>query len=279
MKKIVSKAAAIVFITVLVLSLVSCGKSGEKTKEQYPELTQKFFVNDYAGIMTEEDVEAICNKGAMLQEKTTAQVVVVTVEGLDGKDAFEYSLGLSRAWEIGSEEDNGVVVFFSESDREIRVQVGYGLEGALPDHKIGRIIDTYGASYFEDGNFSSGLASIYDSIINEVYYEYNMEVPENYTPIYPSTEYQADETSATEIIVSWIVLIILIALYIAIFGRRGGLFIFGAPRFFGGFHHHGGFGGFHGGGFGGFRGGGSGGFGGFRGGGGGFGGGGAGRKF
>ena len=80
--------------------------------------------------------------------------------------------------------------------------------------------------------------------------------------------YADEEISLAKVALSWLVLIVIVSLYVAIFGRRGGLFIFGGPRFFGGnFNNHGGFGGS------------SGGFGGFSGGGGSFGGGGAGRRF
>jgi len=272
MKNKILRVAALILVVVMALSLAACGK--QTKKQQYPTPTEKFFVNDFAEIMTAEDIEAIYNKGVALQEKTTAQVVLVTVDSLDGKEIADYALELGREWKLGTEEaNNGVVILLSEGDREIYIAVGYGLEGALPDSKTGRIIDTYGLSHFENDNFSAGLASIYDVVVSEIYVEYNVEV-ENYTPIDQLPQQPNYSTSAVEILVSWIVLIVLVILYIAIFGRRGGLFIFGAPRFFGGFHHHGGFG--HRGGFGG---GSSGGFGGFRGGGGSFGGGGAGRKF
>ena len=238
MKNKILRVAALILVVVMALSLAACGK---QTKEQYPTPTEKFFVNDFAEIMTAEDIETIYNKGIALQEKTTAQVVVVTVDSLDGKEIADYALELGREWKIGAEgENNGIVILLSEGDREVYIAVGYGLEGALPDSKTGRIIDTYGLSHFENDNFSAGLASIYDVVVNEIYVEYDVEV-ENYTPIDQLPQQQSNSTSAVEILISWIVLIVLVMLYITIFGRRGGLFIFGAPRFFGGFHHHGGF--------------------------------------
>ena len=145
--------------------------------------------------------------------------------------------------------------------------MGYGLEGALPDSKTGRILDAYGMSYFSADDFSTGLASVYGAVVNEVYIEYGLAPAEGYTPISQIPQYEAqDNTSALRVGISWLILIVIVALYIAIFGRRGGIIFFGPPGGFGGFHS----GGFHGGGSG---------FGGFRGGGGSFGGGGAGRRF
>lgn len=267
MKKKILRVAVIALTLVFVLSLTACGK---QAREQYPTPTDKFFVNDYAGVMTETDISDAYTKGVALNEATTAQAVIVTVESLGGKEPEDYALELGREWGVGAEnEDNGVVVLLSEGDREIYIAVGYGLEGALPDSKTGRIIDTYGMSYFSNDNFSAGLVGIYNAVVNEIYIEYGMQPSENYIPADLLPDTQTEVSSAGEIVISWIVLIILVALYMSIFGRRGGLFIFGSPRFFtGGFNVHSSFGGSSGGNFGGFRGGG-----------GSFGGGGAGRKF
>lgn len=249
------------------LSLVSCGK---QMREQYPTPTDKFFVNDFAEVMTEADKDAVYTAGAALQQATTAQAVVVTVDSLNGEPIEDYALQLGREWGVGDKEkNNGVVILLSESDREVYIAVGYGLEGALPDSKTGRIIDTYGISYFSSDKFSTGLVSVYNAIANEIYIEYGIAPAENYVPIDQLSSSKSESTTAGQVIISWLVLIVLLSIYVSAFGRRGGLFLFGAPRIFGGGSH------FNGSGFGGS----SGGFGGFSGGGGSFGGGGAGRKF
>lgn len=249
---------------ILVLSLTSCGK---EKKQALPNATERFFVNDFAEILTKDDADKICTAGAALQKQTTAQAVVVTVEDLDGKEIDDYALELGRNWGVGDKEkNNGIVVLLSESDREIYISVGYGLEGALPDSKTGRIIDNYGIPCFENDNFSAGLTGIYNAVVNEVYIEYGITPQDNYIPIDLLPEKQVESPSAGKVLISWLILIALVALYGLIFGRRGGMFIFGAPRFYGGFGGHNNFNG-------------GGGFGGFSGGGGSFGGGGAGRKF
>lgn len=267
MKNKILRVAALLVITSLVVVLSACGK---EAREQFPIPTDKFFVNDFAEILTTADADTIYTKGVALQDATTAQAVVVTVESLDDQPIEDYALEIGREWGVGAKDkDNGVVILLSESDREVYIAVGYGLEGALPDSKTGRIIDTYGISYFSSDNFSAGLASVYDAIVNEIYIEYGMQPSENYIPVELLPETQNDTSSAGEVIISWIILIVLLLIYMGVFGRHGGLFIFGAPRFFGGNNHY------NGRGFGGS----SGGFGGFSGGGGSFGGGGAGRKF
>lgn len=245
------------FLVLLVGLLCGCSEEG------YPAATERFFVNDFAEVMTSADEDKIYNSAVALNNATTAQVVVVTVESLDGKEPYEYALELGREWGVGAEEkDNGIVVLFSEGDREIYIAVGYGLEGALPDSKTGRIIDLYGLDLLREDKFSEGLVAIQGALVNEVYLEYGLEPQEGYVPIDRMPENQTED--AGDVVVSWIVLVIIIIVLSFIFRRGGGNMVF-----FGGPHIR----------VGGFGGGFSGGGGGFRGGGGSFGGGGAGRGF
>lgn len=247
----------ILFIAVMVLMffcLAGCG--GEEALKP----TENFYVNDFADVISAEDESEILSKAVALNQKTTAQVVVVTVESLDGKDAWEYALELGREWGVGDKEkDNGAVILLSESDRKIEIAIGYGLEGAIPDSKAGRIIDVYGLEYLKQNNFSKGITAITDAVINEVYIEYGI-TPEEYTPIDKIKTEKSEEDSGWGIIYL-IIMIVLFAVIFSVPARRGRFVWYGG--FGGGFNSRGG-------GFGG---------GGFRGGGGSFGGGGAGRNF
>lgn len=259
-------------LTVAAALVLLCGCSG--SKKVYPDHTEKLYINDFAGVIDERDAEEIFSLGAALEKAsaaalktdTGAQVAAVTVETTEGEEISEYALGLGRQWGLGDKkENNGVVILLATEDREIYVAVGYGLEGALPDSKTGRIIDDYAIDYFKENEFSGGMINLYRAVVREVYAEYGLEVPES---VSLPEEYSRD-VDLKEAGISWgVILIILI--FCALYLWKHGLFV---P--FGGF-----FGGFHGGsGFGGGRGGFGGGFGGFSGGGGGFGGGGAGRGF
>lgn len=235
----------------------------------YPKPTQSFFVDDFADVIDQADENEILSRAAALEEKTTAQVVVVTVESLDGADPAEYALKLGREWGVGQKKNNnGVVILLSEGDRRVQIAVGNGLEGALPDSKTGAIIDKYGYDHLKQNNFSKGLLEISKAVINEVYIEYGEEPEEGYTPI----DAYENEDDIGEVVVSWIVMIAAVILFSLVFGRRHRRFFWfgGGPGGFGGF---GGFSGGSRGSGGGFSGGG------FSGGGGSFGGGGAGRGF
>ena len=258
MKKIVS------ILIMLLIALTLCGCD---LTEGYPTPTDRFFVNDFADIISDEYENEIYNDAANLYNKTTAQVVVITVDDLNGEEIADYALNIGREWGVGSEEENnGVVILLSRDDREIYIAVGYGLEGALPDSKTGRIIDRYGISYFSEDEFSQGLVSVSDAIINEVYIEYGLSAEEGYIPINQLPD-ESEEEDGKDILISWGIMLLIIAIYLIVFRGRGFIWLGGPP--FGGRGSVGG-GSFGGGSFGG---------GGFRGGGGSFGGGGAGRGF
>ncbi len=227
--------------------------------------TERFFVNDFAGVLSSSDAEEIYALGAELQEKTGAQVVAVTVPTTGGEDIRQYGLDLGRDWGIGQEdEDNGVLLLLATEDRQVSIEVGYGLEGALNDAKTGRILDTYATPDFAEGAYSSGMRKAYRALINEVYIEYGLDpVDDDYVPVSPEEEGGGQTVLA---VLPFVLFLALFALAMVRSRTRGGppFIFFGGPR--------GGPGGFGGGGFGG-------GGGGFHGGGGSFGGGGSSRGF
>lgn len=227
---------------------------------KYPNPKSNFFVNDFANVIESDDEDDMQNRGEQLFSDTTAQVVVVTLKNLSGMDMNTYSIGLARQWGIGSDDkNNGVLLILAEEEREVRIEVGSGLEGDLTDAKTGRILDLYGMEYFKNDDFSTGLKQVYSALINEVYIANDMEPVEDYTAV---SEYEEEDEADWVEIVGLIILVIAISVLFK-FRRRGGPGG-GIPFFFfgGGPHNNNGN---HGGGF--------------SGGGGGFSGGGSGRKF
>ena len=253
MSAVMRKGRVFLCLAAMLALLTGCGN---KQEFAYPEPTERFFVNDYADVMTDEDEQAVYEAGVALFEATDAQVVLLTVSDLGGQDLETYALNVARNWGIGDEEkDNGILLLFTTDGPHSRVEVGYGLEGAVNDSKAGRILDTYLVPWYEDEDaWSAQLTDTYKALLNEVYIEYGLT--ENLETV--KAPEQEDEGV-------WLAIIPLAILVILLLSTRRGRILF-LPHF-GGYHYHGG-----GGGFGGFSGGG-----GFRGGGGGFGGGGASR--
>lgn len=240
------------------------------SQDDYPSPTSDFFVNDFASCLTDEDKSTIQALGEELYEKTKAQVVVVTVQSLGGRDIESYSIGLAREWGIGDkDDDSGVLLLLSTGDRQVRIEVGKGLEGSLTDGKSGRILDSYAVPYLKNSDYSTGLRECYKKLVEEVYSEYGVE---GYTSIDDTDigDYSSSDSGNEKIDLAVIIIITVLVLIVSILPGR----IIRKAIYHGGGFYGGGFGGHS---SGGFSGGSS--SGGFSGGGGGFSGGGSSRGF
>ena len=127
-----------------------------------PQMTERFYVNDAANILSAETEDFIFENSKNLDTATGAQIVVVTVPDLEGRDLESYATELFRTYGIGDKEkNNGLLLLLTLKERQSRVEVGYGLEGALPDGKTGRIQDRYMIPYFRENMWDEGIASGY----------------------------------------------------------------------------------------------------------------------
>lgn len=122
-------------------------------------LSPSGYVNDYAGVMGPQvgPLEALLRE---LNQKTGAEVAVVTVDSLEGGDINDFATRLFERWGIGSaEEDDGVLIVAAIQDRRVWIEVGYGLEGLIPDGRAGRILDESVIPYFAGADYGSGLTA------------------------------------------------------------------------------------------------------------------------
>lgn len=142
-----------------------------------PSASSGIYVQDYAGVISAPARSYLQELGRQLDQKTSAQLVVVTVKSLDGAPLEEYSLKLLRDWGIGNKEkNNGVLMLIATGDRKSRIEVGYGLEGALTDSLTGQIQDQYMIPYFRKGTYEPGIASGYEALALRIAKEYNVRL-------------------------------------------------------------------------------------------------------
>jgi len=219
-------------------------------------------VNDYAQILTPEQSNALDAQLARLEQDTGHQVAVLTLPSLDGEDIEGFSIRVAENWKIGKKGfDNGVILIVAVKDRKLRLEVGYGLEGILPDLTANRIIRDYIVPLFRSGDFAAGIVSGINAVEKVIRKE----------PLPETARKQAQGRGSS---LNFIVMLVITFAILGLFGfssganrRSNGMWATGSrrrgPTFWGGT------GGFGGGGFGG------GGGGGFSGGGGSFGGGGS----
>lgn len=141
--------------------------------------TENIYVADYAAMIDDATKNQILEIGGELDKKHKAQIVVVTIDTLGGSSIEEYANELFRNWGIGDKNlNNGVLLLIAKEDRKFRIEVGYGLEGAITDGYAGEVLDGM-TNYFREGDYSAGILQAYGELTRKTYAEYGGEVPEN----------------------------------------------------------------------------------------------------
>jgi len=143
------------------------------------------FVNDYAGLLSQEHKALITKIAEDIRDKTQAEIVIVTIDTVAPLSIEEYAVKLFEKWGIGKKgKDNGVLLLVAQEDRTVRIETGYGLEGALPDAICNRIIYNQIIPKFKDGDYSAGIFNGFIDIARYVSAEYNIKLdylPQNST--------------------------------------------------------------------------------------------------
>ena len=136
-----------------------------QNQPSFPPLTGR--VVDAANVLRAEDRAALEQKLKAHEDKTTDQVVVATVPSLGGLTVEDYANRLYRHWRLGQrEKNNGALLLVAPTERRVRIEVGYGLEGALTDALTKVIIATAVAPRFKAGDFAGGLNAGADAILS-----------------------------------------------------------------------------------------------------------------
>ena len=134
------------------------------TGADIPYLTGR--VNDNAGVLSEATRRTLTERLKAHEEKTTNQVVVLTVSSLEDGNIEDYAEAVFKAWKLGQKgKDNGILVVVAPNDRRMRIEVGYGLEGRLPDGAAGSIIRNVMAPRFNSGDYDGGVEAGVDAIL------------------------------------------------------------------------------------------------------------------
>ncbi len=142
--------------------------SGVVWAQEFP--SPEGYVSDFANILSPETKQTLEQQLVQLEEDSSIEIAVVTVESLQGTTVEDFAVRLFEAWEIGKKnEDNGILFLIVPSERQMRIEVGYGLEPVLPDAKAGRILDTYVVPAFEEGDYDRGISEGVAAIIKIVH--------------------------------------------------------------------------------------------------------------
>src|SRR5436305_5678841 len=147
-----------------------------------PPLTGR--VNDTANLIPQDQRQRIEAQLAQFEKQTGDQVVVLTVDRLDGEAIEDYANKVGRTWTLGQKgKDNGVLLLVSKGDRKMRVEVGYGLEPVLTDLQTKVIQDQVIIPYFKKGDFGGGIEAGVNAILSTI----------NGKPVQPAPEAQPSD--------------------------------------------------------------------------------------
>ena len=135
--------------------------------QTFPALTGR--VVDQANLLDAQQEAALTAKLAALETQSQRQFVVATISDLEGYDDSDYGYRLGRAWGIGDKERNdGLLLLVAPNDRKVRIEVGYGLEGIMPDALSYRIIQDKILPAFKANNYPGGINAGVDSVIAQL---------------------------------------------------------------------------------------------------------------
>jgi uncharacterized protein len=160
-------------VALLVAALFALLATNSRAAEVIPPKPDRYF-NDYAGVVSKSAAQRFNEELAQFERETSDQVVVATFPKMQSdSDIADYTQRVAQAWGVGQKERrNGVVLFVFVQDRKMFIQVGYGLEGALPDITAFDITEYKMKPRFRNGDYEGGIAIGIDSIFKAIRGEY-----------------------------------------------------------------------------------------------------------
>jgi len=253
-------ASPIRLVLAFLLVIPSLSPSVAERVQDLPQPTN--YVSDLAHVLSPQTVQGLNALCSQVDRQAHAQIAVVTVKTLDGEPIENFTTALEDKWKVGKKgTDRGVILVFAIQDRQRRIETGYGLEGILPDSKVGAIGRSI-VPALQAGNYDSAISSAVVQVAQIIAADAGVNLQA--APRRGPPAHQARQLSLGELLFGAIAIIVIIFL-LGRFGPPGtlsfllGMFLGGGFR--GGRGGDGGFGGGDGdgGGFGGFGGGSSGG--------------------
>ncbi len=213
----------VLIVIISILSSTIIASAVKKEDIPIPKVLKDVYVYDEDNIIdddVEKDLNLLLNQ---LEEKTGAEVAVITVKSLLGMEIEDYSYELANTLGIGKkDEDNGVLLLISKSDTRVRLEIGEGLEGCLPDSKCGRILDNYFVPNREEGKYSEGTYQTIEAIAAVVAAEYEVTLEGIDETLVEELQDSEEDLGGLAIILFIIVIIILAVFIVLVFSSGDG---------------------------------------------------------
>lgn len=150
-----------------IISCVTAAAAAEPlTSIPNPRTRDGTWVTDMPGMLRAETIARLNSTIADVERTSGVEMAVVVITSLDGLSIDEAAAKLFELWGVGKKhKDNGLLFLWSTSERRVRVEVGYGLEGVLPDGKVGAILDAYVIPKFKAGQFDEGVLAGVEALL------------------------------------------------------------------------------------------------------------------
>ena len=168
MKKTSTLWRTILAITILVMTVSLTAFGSNRYNVEVEKQTDEFYVNDFANLFTEADKQVMMENAVELAEEYDGiQVVVSTVNSLNGNQIEQYAYSMYEEYGIGK-DSMGILILLSVEDRQVRIETGKTMQAYITDSKSGQLLDNYGMQYFRDDRFAEGLKSVQEAVIAEI---------------------------------------------------------------------------------------------------------------
>ena len=220
MLKHLSKIQLLAISLLAILGASFLLSSDISARESYPTQSKEFYVNDLANVVSEDTENYIIDCNKKLSAPTGGQIVVMTVESLDGESIESYAHGVFNQYGIGaSDRNNGTLILLSVGDRQSRIEVGRGAEGFITDAGSGRIQDNLMIPEYKNGNWDAGLKKGFDAILALYEKEYEVEISEGANIYDFSYDSNSDYDNLEELFSSSIVFTVISHLFASLLGN------------------------------------------------------------
>src|SRR6188768_599387 len=158
LRQVAQRVAAVVMLTGLFcVTNVHAGTA-------VPALTSR--VTDHAQVLSESARATLGQELAQYEQTTGHQFAFVSISSLDGDALEDFSMRLAEQWRLGDQKrDDGLILLVVKNERKVRIEVGYGLEGAIPDALAARIIRHQIVPAFRRGEFDQGIAAAFATLM------------------------------------------------------------------------------------------------------------------
>lgn len=189
---------------------------------------QQYAVEDRSGVLSTETKQQVTDYAFALQQKTGAEFAVIIQPNTGDELVVDYAHNTFQQMALGQKgEENGVLFVMTTEEnpntgeaKQLRFEVGYGLEGALPDGKVGRMLDEIAIPYLQQGDIDAAILQLYKAVYNEIMIEYGLDGEQ---VLVDTLNGEYDSQSSDEGISIWVlIVIIIVVLLLSSGGNKGG---------------------------------------------------------